>query len=428
MLKEWVPEAEGAIDHPMPASDEDEDYIDTGAAILNFYCTLVDLMGRCAPEAQNIAQGKNDSLRARAILRSLVPLADLQGVLSLRFSLTNAAGEGGSDMPPGLIPLHKQSIVLFLERVYGMDDKELFFTLLEDAFLPDLRAATMVEKADGSESEMGLALNRYIGNSILPALIKQSSFYAEADNYAPLLDATLHTVYRLSKCKILTKGQRESVSDFLVALTREMQPAMLLPLLRKLTIDVSNLSEYTTVALRLLTLHYERCGKYYGSSSSTAGTATEEEKRLTMMLFTNIFDSLAKMEYDPELFGKALPCLSAIGCALPPDYSLTKGYEDELYNPASCADGPYAPMPIETTQVELDTDITDLLSKFSEHYHDAWASRKQENGWTYAEAYNDQEKLHSKTQTFQHERERYREPVGDALKALLALNWNIEYE
>lgn len=139
-------EAEGAIDHPMPAGDDDEDYIDTGSSILSFYCTLVDLMGRCAPEAQNIAQGKNESLRARAILRSLVPLADLQGVLSLRFSLTNSAGEGGNDMPPGLIPLHKQSIVLFLERVYGMDDKDLFFSLLEDAFLPDLRAATMLEK------------------------------------------------------------------------------------------------------------------------------------------------------------------------------------------------------------------------------------------------------------------------------------------
>lgn len=39
-------------------------------------------------------QGKNESLRARAILRSLVPLEDLQGVLSLRFTLNNpAAGE-----------------------------------------------------------------------------------------------------------------------------------------------------------------------------------------------------------------------------------------------------------------------------------------------------------------------------------------------
>lgn len=68
--------------------EDDEDYIDMGSAILNFYCTLVDVLGRCAPEASTIAQGKNECLRARAILRSLVPIEDLEGVLSLRFTLT----------------------------------------------------------------------------------------------------------------------------------------------------------------------------------------------------------------------------------------------------------------------------------------------------------------------------------------------------
>lgn len=43
------------LDHPMPESEEDEDYIDTGSAILNFYCTLVDLLGRCAPDTSVIA-------------------------------------------------------------------------------------------------------------------------------------------------------------------------------------------------------------------------------------------------------------------------------------------------------------------------------------------------------------------------------------
>jgi ryanodine receptor 2 len=78
-----------------------------------------------------------------------VPLEDLQGVLSLRFTQTNpAAGEERpkSDMPSGLIPGNKQSIVLFLERVYGIETQELFYKLLEDAFLPDLRAATMLDR------------------------------------------------------------------------------------------------------------------------------------------------------------------------------------------------------------------------------------------------------------------------------------------
>lgn len=250
---------------------------------------------------------------------------------------------------------------------------------------------------------MALSMNRYIGNSILPLLIKHSKFYSEAENYAPLLDATLHTVYRLSKNRMLTKGQREAVSDFLVALTSQMQPSMLLKLLRKLTIDVSNLSEYTTVALRLLTLHYDRCAKYYGSTTGQGlyGASSDEEKRLTMMLFSNIFDSLSKMDYDPELFGKALPCLSAIGCALPPDYSLSKNYDDEWYaNKNTGPDGPYNPQPINTASVQLNNDLNSIVQKFSEHYHDAWASRKLENGWTYGESWSDANKTHPRLKPY----------------------------
>ncbi|XP_017464405.1 PREDICTED: ryanodine receptor [Rhagoletis zephyria] len=435
-------EAEGTIaglnfTHPLPEGDEDEDYIDTGAAILNFYCTLVDLLGRCAPDASVIEQGKNESLRARAILRSLVPLEDLQGVLSLKFTLTQTApGEEKpkSDMPSGLLPNNKQSIVLFLERVYGIENQDLFYRLLEDAFLPDLRTATILDKSDGSESDMALSMNRYIGNSILPLLIKHSKFYNEAENYASLLDATLHTVYRLSKNRMLTKGQREAVSDFLVALTSQMQPAMLLKLLRKLTVDVSKLSEYTTVALRLLTLHFDRCAKYYGSTQGQGsyGASSDEEKRLTMLLFSNIFDSLSNMDYDPELFGKALPCLIAIGCALPPDYSLSKNTDEDYYGRQSGApDQPqYDPQPIDTDQVQLNNDLETLVQKFSEHYHDAWASRRLESGWSYGEIRSDNDRKHPRLKPYNmlsdYERERYRDPVRECLKALVSIGWRIE--
>ena len=102
---------------------------------------------------------------------------------------------------------------------------------------------------------MGLALNRFIGNSIMPALIKYSRYYADADNYSPLLESTLHTVYRLSKGKMLTNVQRQSVSDFLVTLTTEISPVMLLKLLRQLTVDLAALNEYSNVALRVSLLN-----------------------------------------------------------------------------------------------------------------------------------------------------------------------------
>lgn len=99
---------------------------------------------------------------------------------------------------------------------------------------------------------MGLALNRYIGNSVLPSLVKYNRYYGDAENQAPLLEATLHTVYRLSKGKMLTNVQRQVVSDFLVTLTKEIHPAMLLKLLRQMTVDLSNLNEYSNVALKVI--------------------------------------------------------------------------------------------------------------------------------------------------------------------------------
>jgi ryanodine receptor 2 len=70
---------------------------------------------------------------------------------------------GKSDMPSGLVPNHKQSMALFLERVYGVEDRDLFFKLLEDAFLPDLRAATMLEKVN-TKSFCSLTILQMTGN------------------------------------------------------------------------------------------------------------------------------------------------------------------------------------------------------------------------------------------------------------------------
>lgn len=160
------------------------------------------------------------------------------------------------------------------------------------------------------------------------------------------------------------------------------------------------------------------------------------------------------MDYDPELFGKALPCLIAIGCALPPDYSLPQKLDDDNYgNNQTNPDQPqYNPQPINTSMITLDNDLNSVVQKFSEHYHDAWASRKMENGWTYGELWSDSNKLHPRLKPYDmltdyvsrreyiscigtqkimllvfQERERYKEPVRESLKALLALNWTVEH-
>ncbi|XP_025103910.1 ryanodine receptor-like isoform X4 [Pomacea canaliculata] len=420
-------------------SEDDEDYIDMGAAILDFYSSLVDLLGKCAPDAETIKSGRSDSLRARAILRSLVSMEDLEGVLALQFILpVNTSSEegegglGGGDMPPGLLPNHKASIVTFLDRVYGIEDQITFYRLIDEAFLPDLRAATTLDMAAASESDMALALNRYLCTSVLPLLMKHSEFFRESEHMSSLLETMLQTVYRMSKCKTLTKGQQETVSDFLVAFTQQLRPPMMTNLLRKLTVDVPALSEHAVIPLRVLTSHYERCGRYYGSGGGYQGSASEEEKRLTMMLFSGIFDSLAQRAYDPELFSKALPCLSAIGCALSPDYSLSHHDDSWLRQTSMDLDGAFNPRPVDTSRVNLNQHLESASTKFAEHFHDCWAMKEIEEGWLFGTNYDDDRKTHPLLKPYhlldEKTKRRYTDPVRDSLKAMLAWGWTLEQD
>ncbi|KAK3736855.1 hypothetical protein RRG08_000604 [Elysia crispata] len=427
--------------HTLPPPD-DEDYIDIGSAILEFYSSLVDLLGKCAPDAEALKAGRSDSLRARAILRSLVSMEDLEGVLGLPFILPvskppeedeeGGGGPGGDGMPPGLLPSHKASIVMFLDRVYGVDDQATFYRLLDDAFLPDLRAATTLDMAAASESDMALALNRYLCTSVLPLLMKHSHYFRESEHASVLLETMLQTCYRLSKCKTLTKGQQEMVSDFLVSFTLELRLPLMTNLLRKLTVDVPALSEHAVVPLRVLTSHYERSGSYYGTGAGRGSVASEEEKRLTMILFNGIFESLAKRAYDPELFSKALPCLSAIGCALSPDYTQSPHDDSWLTHTSVDLDGTYNPRPVDTSRINLNQPVESAVNKYAEHFHDCWAVKKIEQGWQFGNTYDDDRKIHPLLKPYhlldERTKLRYMEPARESLRAMLAWGWTLDQD
>ncbi|CAF1420419.1 unnamed protein product, partial [Rotaria sordida] len=265
----------------LPYAD-DEEYIDLGAAELSFYSILVELLGRCAPSEETIKMGKQNAIRAKSILKSLVSMHDLEGVLGLKFLLSNE-----NSMPPGLQPAHKMSIILFLERVYGIPDQETFFRLIEEAFLPDIRCATILDMGTVSESDMALALNRYLCTNIIPLMTSHAHYFNNCDHRSSLLQSILQTIYRLSKCRSLTKNQLDTICGFLLAFASQLKPSMMTPLLRKLVHDVPELTDQTIVPLRMLTQWYEQCSRYYTIS------ATEEEKRLTMVLFQKLFDALA---------------------------------------------------------------------------------------------------------------------------------------
>ncbi|KPP60885.1 hypothetical protein Z043_121074, partial [Scleropages formosus] len=128
--------------------EEEEEVVHMGNAIMSFYSALIDLLGRCAPEMHLINKGKGEALRIRAILRSLVPTEDLVGIISipLKMPVVNKDGTVAEpDMSANFCPDHKAPMVLFLDRVYGIEDQSFLLHLLEVGFLPDLRASASLD-------------------------------------------------------------------------------------------------------------------------------------------------------------------------------------------------------------------------------------------------------------------------------------------
>ena len=50
--------------------------------------------------------------------------------------------------------------------------------------------------------------------------------------------------------------------------------------------------------------------------------------------------------------------------------------------------------------MQITQDLNSLVQKFSEHYHDAWASRKLDNGWQYGEQMSYAEKKHQRLKPY----------------------------
>uniref|UniRef100_A0A914PBN7 Ryanodine receptor Ryr domain-containing protein n=1 Tax=Panagrolaimus davidi TaxID=227884 RepID=A0A914PBN7_9BILA len=180
---------------------------------------------------------------------------------------------------------------------------------------------------------------------------------------------------------------------------------------------------------KIITLHYERCNKYYGTGNSY-GVASETEKRLSMLLFYAIFDSLGSQPYDPELFGKALPCLMAIGSAISPDYTLTSGSEKAELAKVQEDEGAWIPKPIDDSKIGLNNELNTMVTKFAEHFHDSWAARKLEKGWSHGELYSRAKLLHPRLVPFNmlkdYEKGFYKERCAECLRALVAWNYTFE--
>uniref|UniRef100_A0A673CUD6 Ryanodine receptor 2b (cardiac) n=1 Tax=Sphaeramia orbicularis TaxID=375764 RepID=A0A673CUD6_9TELE len=413
--------------------DSDDDLIHMGHAIMTFYSALIDLLGRCAPEMHLIQAGKGEAIRIRAILRSLIPIQDLEGVISIPFQIPSVSKDGVVDEPDLstlFCPDHKAATVLFLDRVYGIENQNFLLHLLEVGFLPDLQTAVSLDTADLGSTDMALALNRYLCTAVLPLLTKCSALFCGLEDHALLVDSLIQAIYCLSRAFSLTKAQRDTIEDCLLALCSKLQPSMMQPLLRRLIFDIPHLVDTSEMELKLLTSHYEQRWKYYSVIGGKADLCSEEEQHLSRKLFWSVFNALKKKPYEPQLFRLCVQCLAAVAKALPPDHMNPSSVSLTEKKASMDTDEDFDPQPVDTSNVSVPERLEFVVNKFAEHTHEKWSLQKFANGWVHGEQLCENSKVHPLLKPYralaEKDKEVYRWSIKETIKSMLAFGWSIE--
>jgi len=90
----------------------------------------------------------------------------------------------------------------------------------------------------------------------------------------------------------------------------------------------------------------------------------------------------------------------------------------------------YEPQPIDTSHVELDSEIRELTEQLAKNAHDVWALERMEHGWRFGKKRNDRKKTHPSLVPYEElppeEKEYDRKTAIQTLKALLAMDYHIE--
>ncbi len=89
----------------------------------------------------------------------------------------------------------------------------------------------------------------------------------------------------------------------------------------------------------------------------------------------------------------------------------------------------YSPETIDTSKVRLNPELEELIERLARNNHDHWARKRIDEGWRYGPARNDERKEHPDLVPYEEltegEREYDRKTVVEALKAILALGWEV---
>jgi ryanodine receptor 2 len=79
---------------------------------------------------------------------------------------------------------------------------------------------------------------------------------------------------------------------------------------------------------------------------------------------------------------------------------LTISGEDAEMSKVQESEGVWIPRPVDDSKIGLSNDLSSMTTKFAEHFHDSWSSRKLEKGWIYGELYSRRELTHPRLLPF----------------------------
>ena len=92
----------------------------------------------------------------------------------------------------------------------------------------------------------------------------------------------------------------------------------------------------------------------------------------------------------------------------------------------------YKPNPIDTSGVELDPKLNELIERLANNNHDQWALKRISEGWQFGSDRDDRAKAHPDLVPYEElsesEKEYDRISVVETLKAIIAIGYKIEKE
>lgn len=92
----------------------------------------------------------------------------------------------------------------------------------------------------------------------------------------------------------------------------------------------------------------------------------------------------------------------------------------------------YDPKPIDTSDVVLEGDITELSELLAKNAHEVWAAGRIKDGWSYGERRDDEKKLHPCLIPYEElsegEKEYDRNTSMESLKLIVKLGYKITKE